>query len=127
MYNRAPSVARLMRDLPISEDQARTIRGLIKGTIDPESIEGTADWVRQCHHRPSDDELLMDAIDETLETFGVEAIWNDARSCTRPEYVYCNTGDSYAATIMQKRGTWGWGAPFIGSWGDIVERNPRLR
>ena len=122
---RCPTVKRMVRELNISTEQARTVRGLVKGSIDPESVEATADWVRQCYHRPSDDELIQHAVDVTLETFGTEALWGD--SCTQPEYVYCNAGDTYAATMIWRWDGWGWSDPFIACWGDIAERNPNLR
>lgn len=121
MNYRSPTVKRLMRDMDISEDQAKTVRGLIKGTIEPESIGACKDWIRQCYHRPSDDELLMCAIDATLETFGVEAIWRNDCQDDGILGVYCNTGNSYGATICQRHDSWlGWRAPYIGCWASLV-------
>jgi hypothetical protein len=69
----------------------------------------------------------LDAIDKLLGTFGVEAIrgdWQNGYWCDIVA-VYCNTGDTYATTVMQIRGETSWqNSRFIvTSWGDWVERN----
>ena len=124
MTIRAPSVKALTTQLHITEDEANTVRGLIKGTVDPETVEATEGWVRQCHHRPPDSDLILHAIDATLNTHGVEYIGGGPQDTWdwRPDYEYCNTGDSYAATIIRNNET---GAYFIGDWGTIAERMPR--
>lgn len=67
----------------------------------------------------------LEAIDKLLETCGVEAIrgewqngyWCDIVAC------YCNTGDTYATTVMQVRTDFGGSRFIITSWGDWIERN----
>lgn len=120
----APTVKRLVRDLDIDVEQATAVRGLIKGDIDPETITSVADWLAQCYNRPSDDELILCAIDSVLGTFGTEAIWDDDEMT--PAYAYCNTGDGYNLTIMWKREEWGTGRFIVAAWADIAERNPKL-
>jgi hypothetical protein len=90
---------------------------LLDGRTDPESIEGTAAWVRQCWNRPSRDELILDAIGHVLESYGTEAIWGPD-SCVEPIAAYANMGDTYAATVIHdlERDTW-----HVGCWGDFVE------
>lgn len=67
---------------------------------------------------PLPGERRMAAIDETLETFGVESISRaDAGVFEAPLLTYCNTGDTYAPTIVRYRG----GSYLISSWGDAVE------
>ena len=55
--------------------------------------------------------IMLQAIDETLSTFGVE--------CLGSEYEYCNAGEAYATTLIYKRKS---NNLFIGNWGSIVER-----
>lgn len=71
----------------------------------------------------------LDAIDKLLGTYGTEAIrgewqkgyWCDIVAC------YCNTGETYDATVIHVRGEWSDspGRFMIGSWGDFVERNEK--
>lgn len=119
---RAPTVKRLVEWLDISEEQAKTVRGLIKGTVDPESIEGTADWVRQCFGRPADDELILDAIGRVIETFGTVGMRLDGDH--EPLFCYCNSGDSYAGEVWydcrEERF-------FLSSFDAMASRFPNLR
>lgn len=63
--------------------------------------------------------MMLHAIDEILGTFGVEPLGPvDMRD--GPPFEYCNTGDSYAATIIYSRES---DTLRIGSWGDIAERH----
>lgn len=101
----------MTQHLNIDLATAKVIRGLMVSSIDPESVDATEQWVRQCYHRPSDAELIMHAIDAMLENHGVEYI--------NERYAYSNTGDSYAATIIYDNET---GRYAVGSWGDLVER-----
>lgn len=119
------SVKTLMKVFSIDSKTARNIRGVVKGTIDPESFPKTAEWSFHCYHKPWDSSLKMSAINELLDMFGVEGIGggDDWHNGYAPAYSYCNTGDSYAATILYEYRT---GRFFIGSWGDIVERHPKL-
>lgn len=83
--------------------------------------------LRRTAHLPERDRL--DAIDKLLGTFGTEAIrgewqngyWCDIVAC------YCNTGDSYAATVIQVRGEFSGQSSrfFVSSWGDWVEKNEK--
>jgi hypothetical protein len=117
------TVARLCEQLQITAEQSDQVIGLIRGTVDPFSIAGTDAWRRQCYHEPDPrkPETRMHAIDQVLGTYGTEAIWS-SRSCTQPAAEYCNTGDSYAATILydyvaeQYR---------LCAWGDFVEKYER--
>jgi len=103
------------------EDEVQTVLALIAGELDPETIEGTAEWVRQCYHRPSEDELILDAIDRTIGTYGTEALplpeeKDNYRNA--PRYTYCNAGAPYAATVIHDSHQ---GVYFVGCWEDIVE------
>jgi hypothetical protein len=110
-------VIELVREFKLDNPGLRTekIMGLMDGDVDPEEFESVQKWLAQCYNRPSDDELIMCAIDELLETFGVESLDLDDRLIS-----YCNAGDTYAATICHIGD--GWTDEYVvASWGDLVE------
>jgi hypothetical protein len=114
-----PSVKRIASMLNLDTDTARKVRGLMDGTIDPYTAEGMDDLRRRSMYWNRND-AKMHAIDRVLGTCGVEG-WADPTDY-RHGVGYCNTGDTYAATIClitDDRGTrW-----YLGSWGDLAERN----
>ena len=107
-----PSIKTLETRLNISRIDAKIVRGLMKGDIEPETIEDTDNWVRSCFNRPSEDELIMNAINNVLCSFGVEAMGHDIGGFYRhtgfglpvhhrvPQYSYCNSGDTYTCTVI---------------------------
>ena len=101
MNIRFPSVARIERDLNTDEDTAKRIRGLMDGSIDPDASEAVQSWVRQCITMPTKrDQVhkIMLAIDEAYETCGIEYIVRETDQALFADY--CNTGDTYCATIL---------------------------
>ena len=68
----------------------------------------------------------LDAIDKLLGTCGTEAIrgeWQNGYWCDIVA-VYCNTGDTYAVTVIHVADARNPEGRFIvSSWGDWVERN----
>lgn len=123
---RFPSVKTLCKGLDIDPATAASVRGIMRGDIDPETLPGVSRWCRQCYNRPSVGELEMAAIAETLATgepgawHGVEVVFQGCSGWPWLEYV--NAGDSYATTVCRVDGFFR-----VSSWGDIVERDPRGR
>jgi len=76
----------------------------------------TSTWLSQCYNRPSVHETKMAMADEILNTFGVEYI-SRGKNAKSPAIEYCNSGDTYNATLMFVNGNY-----VVGCWGDIVER-----
>lgn len=81
--------------------------------------------LRRTAHVPENDRL--DAINKLLGLHGTEAIrgdWQNGRWCDIVA-CYCNTGETYALTVIQVRGDWSGARSrfFVGNWGDFVERN----
>lgn len=81
--------------------------------------------LRKTRHLPERDRL--EAINELLGTYGTEAIrgeWQNGYWCNVVA-VYCNTGDSYALTVMHIRGETRFDSSrfIITSMGDFVEKN----
>jgi len=97
-----PSIKTLETRLNISRIDAKIVRGLMKGDIEPETIEDTDSWIRSCFNRPSQDELIMHAINSVLCSFGVEVMGHDLGGFYRhaPQYSYCNSGDTYTCTVI---------------------------
>ena len=98
------------------DDTAHKILRMMEGEADPRAESAACDrWVRQCHHMPSHDDQVMEAANELLGLFGVEGC---ADSDGRDGVSYCNTGDTYADTLVLDHGTFG-----ISSLGSLVERH----
>ena len=90
--------------LQITEEKAAEVIALMEGSADPETYRSVQRWVGQCYHKPSHSEMVMCALDEILETYGVEALRREGR-CD-PYYgdciaSYCNNGHTYATTIIR--------------------------
>jgi hypothetical protein len=112
---RAPSVKTLQQLHWISDDQRETVRKLISGIVLPDSYQSVSDWVAHCYNEPSWIEQVMVAIDEVIDTHGVETIWHKGKvKCE-----YCNIGDTYAVTIVYR---YDLDRFQVVSWGDLVEQ-----
>jgi hypothetical protein len=74
----------------------------------------------------ADPSRALRAMDNAIDTYGVEYIPSHQDSLTDSRYVYgleyLNTGDPYIPTVIYD---WGTGSWKIEAWGDIVERSPR--
>lgn len=72
-------------------------------------------WRAQFYRPPSIADAVLHFSGLILETHGTESLRN-----RKGEYIdYCNTGDSYAPTLVYHHGR---GRYLIASWGDIAER-----
>lgn len=81
--------------------------------------------LRRTRNVPENERLA--AIDKLLGAFGTEAIrgeWQNGYWCDIVA-AYCNTGDTYALTVLQVRGEGSWQRSrfLVTTWGDWVERN----
>ncbi len=111
-----PSVKTLETGLNIDRSTALRARKLMEGHLDPESFDSVDRWVRQCYHRPNQNELIMAALDELLGGFGVECIREDCDDSPAADYI--NQGDSYNTTILycHIRDRF-----IVACWGDYIE------
>lgn len=89
----------------VSNENCRTILDLVEGKIEvdlrshSEKFKGTANWVDQCHSYPSPQELVMSALNDMIDGFGIEAIRNPDNS-DHILATYVNTGDTYSVTVV---------------------------
>lgn len=70
-------------------------------------------------------DVMMERLDQYADTCGVECIWTDGRQDDArygPRYLYLNTGETYADTLILDRDE---GRVWVGSWGDLVEQAER--
>lgn len=127
-----PAAKSLEADLSISREDANKIRKLCKLADSPDelaefiekSFPKTEAYVRRLHSNPYNNKMwrrtvALHAMDELLDTHGVEALRDKHGDAV---YDFLNTGDTYAVTLLLKLDT---DRLIIGTWGDIVERNPR--
>jgi len=113
------NIKELAEYLNITEKQAKDIKGIIKGTLDPLGFESVSTWVNQCYNMPSKLELKLCAINEVLEGFGVEYIEHINDTFTEVYGLdYINLGDTYIPTVIYNHSRNCW---HYRSWGDIVE------
>jgi hypothetical protein len=78
--------------------------------------------VRQSHGNP---EVTMEVIDDLLGTFGVESLDFEPDNFRKnPDYLYCNTGDTYAGTVLY---SFSQRKYFLWNWGDVVEAEEKER
>ncbi len=99
------------------EQTAELVLAILSGDADPEEVSpSTEQWVRDCYHRPSSDELRLHAADALLGNLGVEGF----ELPTGDFLTYSNAGDSYAATVVLRDGQF-----HVSSWADELERFER--
>jgi hypothetical protein len=99
------------------DDAVDTLLGLVNGEICTDhGFQSVTDAVRRCAWHVSHVERVMLACDEVLGTYGVEAIVPDGD--WRAAASYCNTGDTYAPTILYCHRD---SEYMVTSWGDYVE------
>ena len=110
MKPRQPSKKTIAKNFPNCD--ARYVCQLLTDDTTVENDESVKQWINQCYHRPSMDELRAYALNSALEMHGVEYM-DGKRS-----FSYLNTGDAYGITLIRYHDSRSW---FINSWGDIVE------
>ena len=102
----------------LTDEVCETIRQLCEGELKidkydiPDQFKGTQRWVDQCHNYPSDQEIVMSALNDLLEGFGIEAI-TDPDDSDHIIATYVNMGDTYNGTIVYADGQY-----HLTTWGD---------
>ncbi|MCK9428531.1 MAG: hypothetical protein M0R17_00790 [Candidatus Omnitrophica bacterium] len=89
---------RLLQIKDVTEEDADKILGIIRNEINPEEVSKKATkYVRSCYRRPEAYLIKLYAIDEIIHTCGVEC---------EEGIDYCNSGETYALTVMYVNGSW---------------------
>lgn len=131
--NRVVSATVMVAELGIERRTALLIRRIARAVDDRPELEKLIEkncprtWgdVPKHYHDPFSGRgwrvtMALRAIDELLETCGVEAL-GPVDMHAGPPYEYCNAGDPYVATLIYTRDT---DTLRVGSWGDIAEKHP---
>lgn len=134
----APTVKRMIEVLGIDPEVAKIIRQIMKFNpsernrydrarefltfigeipgIDPAAVRAAEVRDRESYNPHPWQVLALEAIDVLLGTYGTEGFCN---TCGSRGFSYCNTGDTYGATIgLIDEDRW-----YLGSWGDHFEAN----
>lgn len=131
---RAPSAKTLTSEFRISPENAKLVRLLAAAADDGERLKelvnarvpATASYVRSMYSDPYRSRLwrttvALHAMNEVLETHGVEGLGPPRSGDYAPPYEYLNVGDPYSGTLIYDRDG---DRLFVGSWGDVVEKHP---
>lgn len=99
-------------------DAVAWIVDLVDGERDPDEHPAGERRIRECYHRPTDEDLVLTVIDSIIGTHGVEALAygedsDDAADAGVVEY--CNAGDGYTPTVI-----WLDGVYYVGCWADLT-------
>lgn len=121
---RIPSVDRIESVCRVDRATAIKVRRVIDGRDDVEQYGSVERRIRECYRRPDHTDLVLTAVNELLDTCGIEAInagWNGNYSGDVAA-LYANTGDAYGGTILfdVDRDTF-----YATSWADWVETAER--
>ena len=123
----APSIKTLRAHW--DEETAAALRGVLTGQIDPETFDPVERWIRECFNPPSETELKLAACDAILGTYGTEPIRVEGAHVDNYHFdivaTYCNTGDSYAATILYDSERDEFYVTSYGDWIETAERTGR--
>ncbi len=111
--------------LQATPEQIQKVNDLIAGFIDPKEFSNVTDWISQCHNEPRDNELIMCAINQVLEGYGIESIrtskWKNGYWCDIL-CSYVNMGDSYTPTVIHHRKH----GFMVISIGDLTKKNKHI-
>jgi hypothetical protein len=120
------SAERLAETFKVSPFTANLALLVLRGRVDPlahpKRFPRTVDWVNRCCHAPRTAEVKLAALDETLETYGVEGLAVEGAWIDRYHgdivASYLNTGDTYSPTLLLDHDANRWR---LTSWGDFYE------
>lgn len=123
---RIPSIDRIEKFTGVGRETAIKVRRILDGRDDVEQYGSVQRRIAECYSRPDDVDLILTAVDELLDTCGVEAIRADIwdRHYGNVVAMYCNSCDAYSGTILYdvERDVF-----YATTWGDWVETAERTR
>ena len=97
------STIELMKTFQINLMQAKLVIKVIFGQTKLEAFRSVEKWIAQCFNKPSELEMKMEALNELIDGFGVEAVNHESnwdRYWGNAIALYVNTGDTYSPTIL---------------------------
>lgn len=97
--------------LGLTSNQEYLVNGLVSGLLSPRGFYSVEKWIAQCYHIPSTGELVIQALADVLQGYGVEPIRADRNDDSIAEYI--NMGETYTPTIVLCDGKFE-----VCSWGD---------
>jgi len=125
-FTSVPSAKKLESDLGLDRAAAKKLHAVLKGDDDAiDDVLGPSNVLTYQSGRAPARSLAMQAADRLLDNHGIEAQRNedeDADWDDAPDFLYSNTGDSYAPTLLFRGGR-----VWISSWGDEMEARERRR
>jgi hypothetical protein len=98
--------------LNINTNQAKELKNVVINKITPEKYISVVRWIDQCYNKPKLQELKLCAINQIIEGYGVDVVYESDIFID-----YINMGDTYTNTVLYFNGKY-----YISSWGDIYER-----
>jgi methylthioribose-1-phosphate isomerase len=98
---------------------------LLQAATEIEPHRRNLEWQRYNYINYSTADLRAELLDKLLGTFGVEYLFKGSDGLRgdpesmhdSPILTYCNTGDTYATTLLKYHGRWQ-----VGNWGSIAEK-----
>ena len=99
-------------------EKAGEARRLISGQSSPMQYESVQVWIKACVHTPDTQALVMEALDELADTYGVEYV-AEGKGPKSPSFEYLNTGDSHAPTLIRFEAS---GRYAVSSFGSVIEK-----
>ncbi len=113
-----PSINTIQQGLQVTREQARTVRGILDGSISPALVsDQVVSLYRQTYGQPDTYLVKLTAINEIIGGYGVEHA-PAGRNAKSPAFDYVNMGDTYTTTIIR----FGANRYRVIDWGTIVER-----
>lgn len=123
---RKPSLKRLRE--AFGEEKGERVWKLLAGELPPEEFASVRKWLGSVYADPTEEEMVMEAINEILEGYGVEAI--RGRHVDSYHYdvqaTYVNMGDSYVPTIVFDNETAEYSLTSFGDWVEAHEKSREL-
>jgi len=112
-------------ELNASAVQIEKVNAILNGILDPRTFPMVREWIDACFYDHCSDELKMEAINQVLEGYGIEAVrttkWKNGFWCD-VLCTYINMGDSYIPTIIHHRKH----GYMVASIGDVIEKNKHV-
>lgn len=121
-----PAHAQLIRQIGHAADDEEDLKKLLHHLGSIGTLPKTAKYISPLHSRLWSSQIwritfALHAMNEIMDTYGVEGLGPPRSGDYAPPYEYLNTGETYDTTLIYRRSD---NSLNIGSWGDVAERHP---